>query len=648
MAEKQTIGKYHVIGKIGEGGMGNIFKALHPTLKRPVIIKQLRITSEKTLTERFKREARIMIDFRNDNIVQVYDHFREGSSYYIAMEYVDGTSLEKLIKHKDKLAPMAALLILQGAAKGLKYAHDKGVIHRDIKPDNILISKHGEVKLVDFGIATAREENEEDLTKTGAVIGTPAYMSPEQLSSAKDVDKRTDIYSLGVMFYKMVTGARPFPSSFTAEAIQSITRGIYAKPEKVNPEIPKVFKKIIKKTMNAKIGKRFKDLKFLLKLVGKYTYRYKDEHAVSAAITNYVKEPVAGKAVLDSVPIRKRRHIVTRFVVGLVFLAIAGLALGFLYYKGYYHEYFLPKKYGSIEIATMVPKNYYKAREDVYAVARLVNTDTKGVSYKLKLEPPITDLPPVLFVNELITKKKQVPSTILTTEVKYVPAGNYNLELIFESEKYYRSFLLLPRELQKQKADTEKRLYLQFGFKDVPARNVAISHRVFDSMSNRLLTQETKISVKLGNVWYDWVKDQKFIKDRILSGQSYSFRYEDDGYYTKILFFGIERNVGEMNVDVALTAIPGTLTIESNAPGLEISVDNRKDNFIGNNIKTFTEYGTTAAGRKDFLLTTGNYVLTVKKDKSIANFQFKITNRQQTRLGVTYDKNKKTITVVQR
>jgi predicted Ser/Thr protein kinase len=648
MAEKQTIGKYHVLGKIGEGGMGNIFKAMHPTLKRAIIIKQLRITSEKTLTERFKREARIMIDFRNDNIVQVYDHFREGSSYYIAMEYVDGTSLEKLIKHKDKISPMAALLILQGVAKGLKYAHDKGVIHRDIKPDNVLISKQGEVKLVDFGIATAREENEEDLTKTGAVIGTPAYMSPEQLSSAKDVDKRTDIYSLGVMFYKMVTGARPFPSSFTAEAIQSITKGIFVRPEKVNPEIPKIFKKIIKKTMNSKIGKRFKDLKFLLKLLGKYTYKYKDERAASAAITNYIKEPVAGKAVLDSVPIRKKRHIVTRIVVGLIFLAIAGLGCGFLYYKGYYHEYMLPKKYGSIEISAMVPKNYYKTREDVYAVVRIVNTDVKGISYKLKLEPPITDLPPILFINSLITGKKQVATSILTTEVKYIPAGNYNLELIFESEKYYRSFLLLPRELQKQKADTEKRLSLQFGFKDLPARNVAISHRVFDSMTNRLLTQETKISMKVGSAWYDWTRDQKIIKDRILSGQSYSFRYENDGYYAKILTFAIERNVGELNLDVALTAIPGTLTIESNTPGLEISIDNRKDNFIGNSIKKFTEYGLTAAGKRDFLLTGGNYVLTIKKDKSIANFQFTITNKQQTRLSVTFDKDKKAITVVKR
>ena len=148
------VGKYTIVGKMAKGGMGSVYKAKHPTLKRFVILKQLTLRGGAGISERFKREAQLMIDFRHENIVPVYDHFKSGSSYFIAMEFVDGTSLDKLIADRSKLSPEATLLIFSEVCRGLKYAHDKGVIHRDIKPANILLSKEGEVKLVDFGIAT--------------------------------------------------------------------------------------------------------------------------------------------------------------------------------------------------------------------------------------------------------------------------------------------------------------------------------------------------------------------------------------------------------------------------------------------------------------------------------------------------------------
>ena len=115
-------------------------------------------------------------------------------------------------------------------SKALKYAHDKQVIHRDIKPSNILISRQGEVKLVDFGIATSQEETEDGLTRDGMVLGTPSYIPPEQIDDARNVDKRADIYSLGVVLYEMLTGKTPFPGSFTAETITQIQRGRYTPP----------------------------------------------------------------------------------------------------------------------------------------------------------------------------------------------------------------------------------------------------------------------------------------------------------------------------------------------------------------------------------------------------------------------------------
>jgi serine/threonine-protein kinase len=202
----RKVGKYTIVSKIAQGGMGAVYKAKHPTLKRFVLLKKLTLRGGPQFIERFRREARIMMDFKHDHIVQVYDHFKDGSSYYIAEEFVDGVSLEQLIKRERYLSNEAAALIFYEVCKALRHAHEKGVVHRDMKPGNILISNQGEVKLVDFGIATSREDSEEGLTRDGMTLGTPSYIPPEQIDNAKSVDRRADIYSLGVVLYEMLTG----------------------------------------------------------------------------------------------------------------------------------------------------------------------------------------------------------------------------------------------------------------------------------------------------------------------------------------------------------------------------------------------------------------------------------------------------------
>ncbi|MCG8481204.1 MAG: serine/threonine protein kinase, partial [Spirochaetales bacterium] len=207
----ESIGKYKVLSRLAQGGMGAVYTARHPTLERTVIIKKLTLRGNADIRERFRREAQIMMDLRNDAIVDVYDHFREGSSYYIVLEYVDGMSLDALIRQRRYLPNAIALLILREVCRALAYAHDKGVVHRDIKPANILISNEGEVKLVDFGIATIHGGDEEsDLTRDGMTLGTPSYMAPEQFRNTRSVDKRADIYSLGCVGYWLLTGHTVF------------------------------------------------------------------------------------------------------------------------------------------------------------------------------------------------------------------------------------------------------------------------------------------------------------------------------------------------------------------------------------------------------------------------------------------------------
>jgi serine/threonine-protein kinase len=191
-ATNRKVGKYEVIGKVAQGGMGALYKARHPTLNRIVLLKRLDLRGVGGATERFRREARLMMDFKNDHIVQVYDHFKEGSHYYIVEEYVDGISLEELIRRERYLPADASALILYEVAKALLYAHERGVIHRDIKPGNILISRQGDVKLADFGIATSREEPDQGLTRDGTMLGTIAL--PRADRRCRSVNRRS-IYS---------------------------------------------------------------------------------------------------------------------------------------------------------------------------------------------------------------------------------------------------------------------------------------------------------------------------------------------------------------------------------------------------------------------------------------------------------------------
>ncbi|MBQ1794607.1 MAG: serine/threonine protein kinase [Treponema sp.] len=150
-----VIGKYRIINQIAQGGMGAVFKAVHPSLRRDVIIKKLTLrTGNSSIRERFKREAQILMDLSSPYIVRMFDFFTEARNDYIVLEFVDGMSLDKLLEKQQSLSPQLALLIFLDACYGLKHAHSKGIVHRDIKPGNILISRRAEVKLSDFGIAS--------------------------------------------------------------------------------------------------------------------------------------------------------------------------------------------------------------------------------------------------------------------------------------------------------------------------------------------------------------------------------------------------------------------------------------------------------------------------------------------------------------
>jgi tRNA A-37 threonylcarbamoyl transferase component Bud32 len=204
--------QFEILEFIGKGGMGAVYKARQKQLDRLVALKILppEVGRDPAFAERFGREARALAQLNHHNIVDVYDFGSADGLFYLAMEYVDGTNLRELIRGGG-LAPAQALAIVPQICEALQFAHDEGIVHRDIKPENILVNRRGQVKIADFGLARLLGKSADDATLTGTrqVMGTPHYMAPEQMHGSHDVDHRADIYSLGVVFYEMLTGQLP-------------------------------------------------------------------------------------------------------------------------------------------------------------------------------------------------------------------------------------------------------------------------------------------------------------------------------------------------------------------------------------------------------------------------------------------------------
>ena len=204
--------QFEILELLGRGGMGVVYKARQVQLDRIVALKILPPGDAVApgFIERFRREARSLAKLNHPNIVNIYDYGETGGLCYFVMEFVDGADLRKMIRAR-RMTAAEALAVVPKICDALQFAHEEGVVHRDIKPENILIDKKGRVKIADFGLAKLllREQSDLTLTQTGFALGTPKYMAPEQLDNPDSVDHRADIYSLGVVFYEMLTGEIP-------------------------------------------------------------------------------------------------------------------------------------------------------------------------------------------------------------------------------------------------------------------------------------------------------------------------------------------------------------------------------------------------------------------------------------------------------
>ncbi len=257
MPEARVFANRYELGEaIGQGGMADVYLARDRLLDRQVAVKVLspEFASDPTNFERFRREARAAAGLNHPNIVAVYDWGEEDDTSFIVMEYVPGQTLGDFIRSYGRLPPTEAALVAAEIADALSFAHAHGVVHRDVKPGNVLITPQGQVKVTDFGIA--RAETGDPLTKAGSVVGTAAYFSPEQ-AQGLDLDGRSDVYALGVVLYEMVTGAAPFTAASPVSLAYKHVREAPAAPSTIVPDLPGAMDRIVLTAMAKDVHARY-------------------------------------------------------------------------------------------------------------------------------------------------------------------------------------------------------------------------------------------------------------------------------------------------------------------------------------------------------------------------------------------------------
>jgi serine/threonine-protein kinase len=255
-----TVGQYEIVEKLGRGGMANVYKAYHPGLAQHRALKVIRpdLSGGRGFEERFQLEARAVASLRHPNIVQMHDFGQHEEFFYMVMEFVDGEDLKARITREGPVRPFEeALRIAEELAAALGYAHGRGILHRDVKPDNVMLARDGSVILTDFGIAKIVGSQDPALTAAGSNIGTPAYMAPELATGQTVASPSADLYALGVVLYEMLTAQAPFAADTPLAVLHRVLHDPVRPPRELSADIPEGLQNLVLKAMAFEPTERF-------------------------------------------------------------------------------------------------------------------------------------------------------------------------------------------------------------------------------------------------------------------------------------------------------------------------------------------------------------------------------------------------------
>jgi len=291
---------------IAKGGMSYIYRGRQRSLDRYIVVKKLReeLQHNPEMIERFRREAKALASVLHQNIAHVYDFVDSGNESYILMEYIQGTDLSTIIEKMGHLPPDIAAAIMLGICKGVSYIHAHNLIHRDIKPANIRLTTRGEVKLMDFGIAIDLDNR--GLTKPGLMVGSPNYLSPEQVLGDA-ITPRADIFLVGICFYEMLAGTRPFKEEEGETVFQRIREAKYVPLREMQPKVPTALDKFVRKCLQKNPDKRFQNIKDLMEQLELFLGPSKSSHSEDV-ILKYLDEEALLKASVNYEPVQEKKR----------------------------------------------------------------------------------------------------------------------------------------------------------------------------------------------------------------------------------------------------------------------------------------------------------------------------------------------------
>ena len=288
-----SIGRYQIVRALGEGGMGSVYLAKDPEIDRFVAIKLLRSGLDDSLRERFRREARAIGQLHHINIVMVFDVGEHHGSPFFAMEYIEGHTLQQIVRSGDPITLSNTLHWIEGLCSGLHYAHKRGIVHRDIKPANLVIDDENRLKILDFGIARGMAPG---MTQAGMLIGTPNYMSPEQVAG-KPIDHRSDTFAVGAVFYEVLAGKQAFPGDIRTGILQKILNSQHVPVGQLVPALPEAIAAIVERCLGKEPEERYPDLETMRKEVAAAAIRVNRETDNATVIARAVDLSAGGRMV---------------------------------------------------------------------------------------------------------------------------------------------------------------------------------------------------------------------------------------------------------------------------------------------------------------------------------------------------------------